>query len=355
MKAMVYAKYGPPEVLRLEEVEKPSPKDDEVLIRVRATSVTAADNRIRGSDFPPLFWLPARIGFGLMRPKTTVLGTNLAGEVEAVGKDVKRFSEGDRVFGSSGGRFGAYAEYMCLPEKAAVATKPDNLTYEEAASIPFGAFTSLFFLRDKGNLQPGQQVLINGASGSVGTFAVQLARAFGADVTGVCSTRNVALVQALGAVHLLAVYRALRGTSPAPALFGSVLGIMGLGVLAAGALPQVARTPISALYHAPGATSEDQATLVLLWQAAQGMLDAFLVTGLLLVPIGLIGLGVGMLGTPAFGKGFGGLSVVLGVVGVIAASALLVDVSPIAAVGVFEIMVFHLVLGWKVYRLSRAP
>ena len=162
-------------------------------------------------------------------------------------------------------------------------------------------------------------------------------------------------VLALWAVHLLAVYRALRGTSPAPALFGSALGIMGLGVLAAGALPQVARTPISALYHAPGATSEDQATLVLLWQAAQGMLDAFLVTGLLLVPIGLIGLGVGMLGTPAFGKGFGGLSVGLGVVGVIAASALLVDVSPIAVVGVFALIVFHLVLGWKVYRLSRAP
>jgi hypothetical protein len=160
----------------------------------------------------------------------------------------------------------------------------------------------------------------------------------------------------LWVIHFLALYRALRGTSLAPALFGSVLAILGLGVLAAGALPHVATAPISDLYHAPGATPEDQATLVLLWQATQGIFDALLVVGLVLLPIGLIALGVAMLGAPAFGKGFGGVSVVLGVVGVVAASALLVDpLSPMAFVGVLALIVFHLVLGWKVYSLSRAP
>jgi hypothetical protein len=164
------------------------------------------------------------------------------------------------------------------------------------------------------------------------------------------------VVLILWVTHFLALYRALRGTSLAPALFGSVLGIVGLGVLAAGALPHVATAPISDLYHAPGATPEDRATLVLLWQATQGIFDALFVVGLLLLPIGLIALGVAMLGVPAFGKGFGGVSVVLGVVGVVAASALLVDpLSPMAFVGVLALIVFHLVLGWKVYSLSRAP
>ena len=163
-------------------------------------------------------------------------------------------------------------------------------------------------------------------------------------------------VLALWTIHFLALYRALRGTSPAPALFGSALGIMGLGVLAAGALPQVARTPISDLYHAPGATPEDQATLVLLWQATQGIFDALLVVGLLLLPIGLIALGVAMLGAPAFGKAFGGVSVVIGVLGVAAGVVLLIDPgSPIAAVGILALIVFHLVLGWKVYSLSKGP
>jgi Domain of unknown function (DUF4386) len=157
-------------------------------------------------------------------------------------------------------------------------------------------------------------------------------------------------------VHFLALYRALRGTSLTPALFGSVLGIVGLGVLAAGALPLVASVPISDLYHAPGATAEDQAALVLLWQATEGIFDAMFGVGLLLVPIGFIALGVAMLGTPTFGKGFGGVSVVLGVVGVVAASVLLVDpLSPSAFVGVLALIVFHLVLGWKIYSLSSAP
>ena len=164
------------------------------------------------------------------------------------------------------------------------------------------------------------------------------------------------VVLILWIAHFLALYRALRGTSLAPALFGSVVGIVGLGVLAAGALPHVATAPISDLYHAPGATPEDQATLVLLWQATEGIFDALFGVGLLLVPIGLIALGVAILGAPAFGKGFGGISVALGVIGIVAATVLLVDPhSPSAFVGVLSLIVFHLVLGWKLYSLSRAP
>jgi hypothetical protein len=164
------------------------------------------------------------------------------------------------------------------------------------------------------------------------------------------------VVLILWVAHFLALYRALRETHRAAALFGGVLGIVGLGVLAAGALPHVATTPISDLYHAPGATPEDQTTLVLLWQATQGIFDALLFVGLVLLPVGLIALGVAMLGTPAFGKGFGGVSVGLGVIGVAAATVVLIDpLSPIAAVGVFALIIFNLVLGWKVYSLSRAP
>ena len=164
------------------------------------------------------------------------------------------------------------------------------------------------------------------------------------------------VVLILWVTHFLALYRALRETSLAPALFGSVLGIVGLGVLAAGALPHVATAPISDLYHAPGATPEDRATLVLMWQATEGIFDALFGVGLLLVPIGFVALGVAMLGTPAFGKGFGGVSVVVGAVVVVAATVLLVDpLSPSAFVGVLALIVFHLVLGWKVYNLSRAP
>jgi NADPH:quinone reductase-like Zn-dependent oxidoreductase len=198
MKAIVCTRYGPPEVLVMREMEKPVPADHEILVKVHATTVTAGDMRVRQFKIPLVVWLPVRAVFGFTKPRKAVLGIELAGEVEATGALVRRFQPGDAVFAASLTGYGGYAQYKCLAEDGPVAIKPSNLTYEEAAAVPIGARTALHYLRGAG-ICKGQNVVIYGASGSVGTYAVQLARHFGAHVTAVCSTENMALVRSLGA------------------------------------------------------------------------------------------------------------------------------------------------------------
>jgi NADPH:quinone reductase-like Zn-dependent oxidoreductase len=202
MKAMVCIKYGKPDVLQLKEVEKPAPKEHEILVKIHATTVTSGDCRVRSFNSPLLLWLPMRLVLGLRKPRKPILGVELAGEVVEVGKNVTQFKKGDQLFAMTGMKFGGYAEYICLSEKGTMAIKPENITYEEAASISFGGTTALHFFR-KGRIQAGQKVLIYGASGAVGTAAVQLASYYGAEVTGVCSAENSELVKSLGADHVI--------------------------------------------------------------------------------------------------------------------------------------------------------
>jgi NADPH:quinone reductase-like Zn-dependent oxidoreductase len=205
MKAIVFKEYGPPDVLHVKEVEKPVPKHNEVLIRIRATTVSAADCEIRRFDFPGWIWLPLRLWFGLRRPRIPVLGQELAGEIEETGKDVRSFKKSDRVFATTGMRLGAYAEYICLPETSevgAIAMMPSNISYEEAAAVPYGGGEALQFLR-KGNIRNAQKVLVNGAGGSFGTFAVQLAKVFGAHVTAVDSMPKLDMLRSIGADQVI--------------------------------------------------------------------------------------------------------------------------------------------------------
>jgi NADPH:quinone reductase-like Zn-dependent oxidoreductase len=202
MKAIICTKYGPPEVLKMKEVEKPAPKDDEVLIKIFATAVTASDIYIRGSQIPIQFWIPMRIMLGLTKPRKSIIGLVLAGKIESVGKNVKRFKLGDQVYGLTGFGLGAYAEYKCMKETdstyGCLALKPNNLSYEEATVAAYGGLLAFQYMQ-KGNIQRGQKVLIYGASGTSGTTAVQFAKYLGAEVTGVCSTSNLELVKSLGA------------------------------------------------------------------------------------------------------------------------------------------------------------
>ncbi|HGA0702519.1 MULTISPECIES: NAD(P)-dependent alcohol dehydrogenase [Bacillus] len=202
MKAIICTKYGPPNVLQLQNIEKPKPKKNEVLVKIHATSVSTGDCRIRGFNSPLLFWIPMRIILGFRKPRKPILGVELSGEIEDIGTDVTQFKKGDQIFALTELNLGGYAEYTCVHESGLIALKPTNVTYEEAAVIPFGGTSALHFLR-KGQIKKGQRVLIYGASGSVGTAAVQLAKYFGATVTAICSSSNFDLVTALGADNVI--------------------------------------------------------------------------------------------------------------------------------------------------------
>jgi NADPH:quinone reductase-like Zn-dependent oxidoreductase len=255
MKAVVYKRYGPPDVLELQEVPKPTPRDNEVLIKTHATTVTSADWRVRSLDVPVGFRLLSRLALGVSKPRQPILGTELAGEVESVGKGVSTFKVGDKVFAFTGAAMGCYAQYKCMPEDGAVALKPARLTYDEAAALSFGGTTALHFFR-RGKLRSGEKVLVNGASGGVGTAAVQLARHFGAEVTGACSTANVDLVRSLGASYVIdytkedftengETYDVIvdtAGTAPFSRSKGS-LKQRGRLLLVLGGLPDILRVP----------------------------------------------------------------------------------------------------------------
>lgn len=255
MKAVVYKRYGPPDVLELQEVPKPTPRDNEVLIKTHATTVTSADWRVRSLDVPVGFRLLSRLALGVSKPRQPILGTELAGEVESVGKGVSTFKVGDKVFAFTGAAMGCYAQYKCMPEDGAVALKPARLTYDEAAALSFGGTTALHFFR-RGKLRSGEKVLVNGASGGVGTAAVQLARHFGAEVTGACSTANVELVRSLGASYVIdytkedftengETYDVIvdtAGTAPFSRSKGS-LKQRGRLLLVLGGLPDILRVP----------------------------------------------------------------------------------------------------------------
>lgn len=206
MKAAVYNKYGPPEVVQVKDIPKPTPKDNEVLIRNHATTVTRGDSRIRSFVVPSaLEWLLGKLFLGVFSPRRKVLGMELAGEIEAIGKNVTSFKVGDQVFASTytGYRFGAHAEYVCLAENGVIAIKPTNMTYEEAAPLPSGGAAALVYIRTMGKVKEGEKVLINSAFGTLGTYGVQIAKSLGAEVTGVCSTRNIEMVKSIGADHVI--------------------------------------------------------------------------------------------------------------------------------------------------------
>ena len=201
MKAIVYTKYGAPDVLQIREIEKPEPEDDEVLIKIHAVEATKADCELRSFNFAvKWFWLPLRVAMGVTRPKKQVLGGYFAGEVETVGKDVLKFKKGDQVFGTTKLRFGAYGEYVCLPANYTIVPKPHNMSFEEAAAVPLGGLNALHFMR-KANIRNGEKVLVNGAGGSIGTFAVQIAKAMGAEVTSVDSAIKEEMLRRIGADH----------------------------------------------------------------------------------------------------------------------------------------------------------